>query len=553
MPCHPTRLASCLVAFGVLAGWSAIAPPSTLCADSPQERKTINIDPKIIDAYVGQYELAPKVVLTLRRFGDRLTAQITGQPPFVVFPESETRFFWKVADAQFTMQKDNEGRVTGLLLEQGAVKLNAKKISNEPPPEVDYRETEETFESPRLAALAKEWKSGNKAALQAFWKELKDKAPLVEPIASDARRSWLTFVWRGNDKTRTVFVRGGLPAHQDWKPLTRLADTDLWYRTERIPNDARFAYGFQVNRPVNEPKDHAGWIRLLSQYPPQPDPLNPRAVVLQSMLGSLAELPGAPPQPWVARRPEVPKGALSEHKFKSEILKQERAFTLYTPPNYDAKGEECGLLVLFDGPNYQSSEEIPGPVILDNLIAAKKIPPLVVVFVKHINRDQELSCSESFADFLAKELVPWVHKNHRVSPKGTRTIVGGLSLGGLMAAYCGLRHPEVFGKVLSQSGSYHWHPGWQDNTAPAGAEPGWLARQFAAAPRHAVRFYLEAGRFEDGFPLSTLAENRRFRDVLQAKGYPVHYAEFSGGHDFLSWRGSFATGLMALTGAAEPK
>jgi len=38
------------------------------------------------------------------------------------------------------------------------------------------------------------------------------------------------------------------------------------------------------------------------------------------------------------------------------------------------------------------------------------------------------------------------------------------------------------------------------------------------------------------------------RDVLLAKGYEVHYDEFYGGHDFLSWRGSLADGLIALMG-----
>jgi enterochelin esterase family protein len=40
------------------------------------------------------------------------------------------------------------------------------------------------------------------------------------------------------------------------------------------------------------------------------------------------------------------------------------------------------------------------------------------------------------------------------------------------------------------------------------------------------------------------------RDVLLAKGYEVHYQQFVGGHDYLSWRGTFADGLLALIGRA---
>jgi enterochelin esterase family protein len=253
------------------------------------------------------------------------------------------------------------------------------------------------------------------------------------------------------------------------------------------------------------------------------------------MLVSVIELPGAPSQPWVTRLPDVRKGELKEQKIKSELLKGERNVTVYTPADYDPKGDECGLLVLFDGAFYQDQDMIPGPVILDNLIAKKKIPPLVAVFVKHDgpSRNKDLSCSQPFADFLAEELVPWVRAEYRVSADPARTIVGGLSLGGLMASYCGLRHTNVFGNVLSQSGSYWWFPGGleQDERELPELEPGWLSRQYVTASQRALRFFLEEGRFEDGGGYAGLSESRRFRDVLQAKGYTVHHSQFSGGHD----------------------
>ena len=181
----------------------------------------------------------------------------------------------------------------------------------------------------------------------------------------------------------------------------------------------------------------------------------------------------------------------------------------------------------------------------------------MAVFVKHppASRNKDLACSEPLADFLVKELVPWVRSQYRVSADASRTIVCGLSLGGLMASFCGLRHPEIFGNVLSQSGSYQWWPGMleQDDQAMPAMEPGWLTREFVAAPRREVRFHLLAGRFEDSGFASLYAENRRFRDVLNAKGYEVYYAEFSGGHDYLSWRGFFADGLIVLAGAGEKK
>ena len=42
--------------------------------------------------------------------------------------------------------------------------------------------------------------------------------------------------------------------------------------------------------------------------------------------------------------------------------------------------------------------------------------------------------------------------------------------------------------------------------------------------------------------------NRQIRDVPLAKGYEVHYQQFVGGHNYVSWRGTFADGLLALVG-----
>jgi len=99
----------------------------------PKERVAVKVSPKIYDAYVGQYELEPGSVITVRRDGDKLRAQLTGQPAFQVFPESETDFFYKVVDAQLTFVKDAKGKVTSLVLHQNGDKT-AKKISDEVPP-----------------------------------------------------------------------------------------------------------------------------------------------------------------------------------------------------------------------------------------------------------------------------------------------------------------------------------------------------------------------------------------------------------------------------------
>jgi CubicO group peptidase (beta-lactamase class C family) len=85
----------------------------------PTEQKEVKVDPKIYDAYAGRYELAPNLILTISRQGDRLMAEATGQPQIELFPESETKFFLKVVDAKITFVKDDTGKVTHLIFHQG--------------------------------------------------------------------------------------------------------------------------------------------------------------------------------------------------------------------------------------------------------------------------------------------------------------------------------------------------------------------------------------------------------------------------------------------------
>jgi D-alanyl-D-alanine carboxypeptidase len=82
-------------------------------------RTVAKVDPASYDKYVGRYQLAPTFILTVTREGDRLMTQATGQQKLELFPESETKFFLKVVDAQVTFGADDRGTVTHLILHQG--------------------------------------------------------------------------------------------------------------------------------------------------------------------------------------------------------------------------------------------------------------------------------------------------------------------------------------------------------------------------------------------------------------------------------------------------
>ena len=93
----------------------------------PVPKKEIAVDPKIYDAYVGDYELAPGFTITIIRRDAKLISLATGQPEVELFPESETKFFLKVVEAQVEFVKDTAGKVTGLVLTQSGRTMSAKK------------------------------------------------------------------------------------------------------------------------------------------------------------------------------------------------------------------------------------------------------------------------------------------------------------------------------------------------------------------------------------------------------------------------------------------
>jgi hypothetical protein len=95
---------------------------------APGERKEIKVDPKLYDAYVGEYERAPGRNFSVAKENDRLFLAFPGRPTVELFPEAENKFFVKVIDVQFSFVKDDKGRVTHMILHQLGQNIPAKKI-----------------------------------------------------------------------------------------------------------------------------------------------------------------------------------------------------------------------------------------------------------------------------------------------------------------------------------------------------------------------------------------------------------------------------------------
>ncbi|HYL77883.1 MAG TPA: serine hydrolase [Bryobacteraceae bacterium] len=94
----------------------------------PVAHQEITLDPKILESYVGEYELAPKVTIKITSDGGRMFALLTGQPAVEIFAEKEGEFFLKIVDAQLSFTKSESGGVSGLIMHQNGIDQKARRL-----------------------------------------------------------------------------------------------------------------------------------------------------------------------------------------------------------------------------------------------------------------------------------------------------------------------------------------------------------------------------------------------------------------------------------------
>ncbi|WP_164008477.1 alpha/beta hydrolase-fold protein [Pyxidicoccus trucidator] len=321
-----------------------------------------------------------------------------------------------------------------------------------------------------------------------------------------------TFVWRG---------RGPVSLHgdfQDWRgeplPMERVGPK-LWARSVKLPRDAYVEYALFDAR-GNKLKDA----------------FNPR--VSDNGFGDFNHcfyMPeGAPPE--VLSRPRgAPRGRVTRHSLETADMAVggKRTVHLYAPPTT----EPVPLMVVFDGDDYLRRVKLPE--VVESLMARGLMRPVALALVAHGGeaRSVEYTCSEYTVDLLLRRVLPLAREHlslvdERKEP-GAHAVLGS-SFGGLMALFTGLRAPEVFGRVLSQSGAFS-----VDERDFVVFD---LARQ---TPRHRLDVWLDCGRFE-----VLLEGNQRMAPLLTASGHRVEYREYNGGHNYPAWRDDLWHGLQWL-------
>ncbi|MBV6449296.1 MAG: hypothetical protein MHPDNHAH_00006 [Anaerolineales bacterium] len=330
-----------------------------------------------------------------------------------------------------------------------------------------------------------------------------------------------TFIWEG--KTAPHLISDLDRWEENPKPFKRIGSTltpaspkSIWSASLTLPRDAYLEYA--LYDPVSQKRF--------------PDPLNRKSV--NNGVGSRNNffyMPETMPSPFSMRRADVRVGALSAHRVDTWTLQDygERDVWLYKPPVKEA----VPLLVVYDGYDYLNRGRLA--TIVDNLIADQRIRPIAMAFLQNgkTRRALEYACSDATLAWLDHEILPLARKKLNLldikENPGAYGVLGS-SFGGLMALYTGLRMPEIFGNVLSQSAVFEMD-----------------GRDFAAVDlirhKHApnLNLWMDAGKLE-----WLLDDNRRVHALLQANEYNVSYREFSGGHNYTAWRDDLWRGLEAL-------
>lgn len=290
----------------------------------------------------------------------------------------------------------------------------------------------------------------------------------------------------------------------------------IWYCTLNLPRDAYIEYALY---------DRVTQEKFL-------DPLNRRTV--SNGLGSRNNffyMPQTMPAPFTIRHADIPGGALTSHSVETRWLRDdyEREIFLYRPP----VKEPVPLLVVYDGQDYLQRAKLT--IMVDNLMADGRIQPIAMVFLPGAGRwrSVEYACSDATLLWLDQVILPLANEKLNLidvtQQPGTFGVLGA-SLGGTMSLYTGLRMPDVFGKVLTQSGAFMIE-----------------SRDFAVVDlvrhghAHDIKIWMDIGRLD-----VLLEDNQKMRTLLQESNYQVTYREFSGGHNYTAWRDDLWRGLEAL-------
>lgn len=329
------------------------------------------------------------------------------------------------------------------------------------------------------------------------------------------------FVWQG--RAEGVELRTWMPSFPPPPPFRRLAGADVWVLQIPLPRTAMIEYRIGIDRGDRR-------VDIL-------DPLNPETTTNPFGANSLATGPDYVRPPWSHRDPEVAAGRVTEIRVHSGVWGERRHHLLYLPPHHDPTSLHP-LVVVHDGADFVHHSSLD--IVLDNLIAAGAIPPVVALLHHPRQRLSEYADDERHWRHVTEEVVP--HVQRRVS-LGTRRVALGSSLGAVAALSVAWHAPDVFTGLGLLSGSFA-NRMTEDTPAEIFGPVANLVGAIDADRRLAgVPTYVSCGRYEGLIDL-----NRALVPRLRSVDMAVRYEETWEGHQWASWRDRLGPALIHLLG-----
>ncbi|MBN8545282.1 MAG: T9SS type A sorting domain-containing protein [Ignavibacteria bacterium] len=305
-----------------------------------------------------------------------------------------------------------------------------------------------------------------------------------------------------NSNANYIQLAGDFTAWSASITMNRITNTNLFYYFRSFEMNARVDYKIVVNGST--------WIL---------DPLNPKQC--PGGFGPNSEL--AMPeyvQPWeIIRRPGLPAGELLAYSINSTNTGTSFNYYIYLPPGYDSTStRRYPAIYVQDGTDYLSLAQ--AATILDNAIDSGKIEPVIGIFVRPNNRNDEYAGTlrNKYMSFFALELVPFIDANYKTIPDKNKRLVLGDSFGGNISAIISWNYPNIFANCGLHSGAF-----WPNDYE--------IYNTIISAPKKDIKYFAIWGTYE-----SLYGNMRSFRDTLISKGYTVWTKEFPEGHSWGLWR-----------------
>lgn len=318
--------------------------------------------------------------------------------------------------------------------------------------------------------------------------------------------------WYG--KAESVLINGDIQkawAEPDTMKSIHCGDSTFFYQIYSLPADTRVDYLLLVD----------GKETL--------DPRNP--ITTPSGYGKHSQLsmPLFNPDSIRNYKENNQHGSLDSLIVNSAILSpNNRSLKIYLPADYDSLNS---LPVLFVNDGFKALSFNPYKNILDNLLADKKIEPLIVVFIKYEENDATyfIDNADDYMNFLSEELVPFIDSKFKTSALARDRAITGISAGGHISLLTALIKPDVFSMGAGQSTTI--------------SELLFEALEAIYSNNKSLihsKFYFDVGRFdlETGSFASNdfLYSNQLFAEKFKEAGLNYSFRMFNDGHQWANWR-----------------